>query len=336
MSAEDYKPLIGKRLLNNIYEASGTLLIAKGTVLLESHIKQLTKFRIRKDDVRAVDITDPIEHAKQTERYLSDINNFVHHNGVIPMAEVEEKVLPYIEETSKRYNLFQVFSELREQGDYRQKHSMGVAVVATSLGKRLGLDENELALLSTAATLYDIGMVKLPTSLISKPDRFDNHEYAIMKQHTVFGHELLQNSEVDPRIALVALQHHEREDGSGYPNGLRGDQIDRLSKIVALSDVYMALISERPHRQTYNFFEVIDEIHNQIIMKRFDSEIGLTLLDMLLSRQVGCEVLLSDNRKGKVLLTNLNYPSKPLVVLDNQEIVDLAKWQDIKIKEVIG
>ncbi|MNN39831.1 Cyclic di-GMP phosphodiesterase response regulator RpfG [compost metagenome] len=86
-----------------------------------------------------------------------------------------------------------------------------------------------------------------------------------MKQHTVLGYDLLANSDVDPRIALVALQHHEREDGSGYPHGIKGDQIDRLSKIVGLADIYMAMTSERPHRPAYSFFEVINEIHEGII-----------------------------------------------------------------------
>ncbi|WP_187355395.1 HD-GYP domain-containing protein [Paenibacillus tengchongensis] len=257
-------------------------------------------------------------------------------SGVIPIAEVEGKVLPFIEETARRYNLFQVFSALKDQGDYRHKHCIGVAVIAASLGKLLGLTQQEQTLLATAATLYDIGMVKLPSSILSKTGRLDSHEYAIMKQHTVFGSELLQHSDVDPRVALVALQHHEREDGSGYPHGLKGDRIDPLSKIVALADVYVALTSERPYRAALPTFEVIAEIHKQIIQNRFDSGIGLTLLDMLLARQIGCEVLLSDERKGKILLTNVNYPARPLVVLDNQECIDLQKIHNLHITQIIG
>ncbi|WP_150275834.1 HD-GYP domain-containing protein [Paenibacillus tepidiphilus] len=346
MLADDYRSLIGKRLLNNIYDTTGVLLIAKETLLLESHIMKLANFKIRTDEVQAVDIDSseapdlapqPLHpRVKQAEKYLNDINSFVQHSGIVPIAEVEDKVLPYIEETAKRYNLFQVFSALKDKGDYRHQHCIGVAVVATSLGQRLGLSKHEQTLLTTAATLYDIGMVKLPSSILSKSGRLDSQEYAIMKQHTHFGYELLQQSEADPRVALVALQHHEREDGSGYPHGLKGDQIDKLSKIVALADVYVALISERPYRSAVPSFEVIEEIHKQIILNRFDSVIGLTLLDMLLSRQIGCEVLLSNQRKGKILLTNVNYPSRPLVVLDDQEFIDLQKIHNVHIEQIMG
>lgn len=351
MPAKEYEELIGKQLIANIYDAKGTLLIGEGTILRASHIVKLANFKVKASDVEAIKVearqveqengsgekaADPREKARLAGEYLNHIDFFVHQNSVVPLEEVEEKVLPYIRETALRYNVFQVFSELKNQGDYRYKQILGVAVMATALGKRLQMEEEELALLSTAAILYDIGSVQLPSSLINKPARFDTHDYAIMKQHTVLGHELLTKSGVDPRIASVALQHHERENGSGYPNALKGDQISRLSKIVALADVYMALTSDRPHRPAFTFFDAVNEIHQQIIENRLDSVIGFTFLDLILSRQNGCDVILSDGRRGKILLTNVNHPTQPLIVLENSEFIDLSKTQDVRIKEVVG
>lgn len=351
MPAKEYEELIGKQLTANIYDAKGTLLIGEGTILRPSHIEKLANFKVKAADVEAVKVelrragqeggrgekeADSREKARLAGEHLNHIDFFVHQNSVVPLEEVEEKVLPYIRETALRYNVFQVFSELKNQGDYRYKQILGVAVMATALGKRLQMEEKELALLSTAAILYDIGSVQLPSSLINKPARFDTHDYAIMKQHTVLGYELLTKSGVDPRIASVALQHHERENGSGYPNALKGDQIDRLSKIVALADVYMALTSDRPHRPAFTFFDAVNEIHQQIIENRLDSVIGFTFLDLILSRQNGCDVILSDGRRGKILLTNVNYPTQPLIVLENSEFMDLSKAQDVKIQEVVG
>lgn len=362
MPANEYEELIGKRLTSNIYDKKGTLLIGKGTILLQSHIDKLANFRIKTADVESVEEKRPVmiqeedtgdntgenaalaeaslenrqEKAKLAGEHLNDIDFFVHQNSIVPLEAVEEKVMPFIKETAKRYNLFQVFSELKEQGDYRYKQILGVAVMATALGRRLQMEEQELALLTTAAILYDIGSVQLPSSLINKPTRFEPHDYAIMKQHTVLGYDLLMKSGVDPRIASVALQHHEREDGSGYPKALKGDQIDRLSKIVAVADVYMALTSDRPHRPALTFFDAINEIHQQIIKNRLDSVIGFTFLDLILTRQTGCDVILSDNRRGKILLTNVNYPTQPLIVLENNEFIDLSKTQEVTIKEVVG
>ncbi|GIP21298.1 HD-GYP domain-containing protein [Paenibacillus sp. J22TS3] len=330
MLTNEYQELIGMRLLKNIYDVSGTLLIGKGTLLRKSHLEKLANFKIKTEDVEVA------ETGHLVPKHILEIDDFVRQNNEVPMDDVEGKLLPFIQETAKSYNLYRVFSELEEQGDFRYKQSIGVALLATALGRRLKMDEDELAVLATAASLYDIGSVKLPSDLIHKPERFDTNEYAIMKQHTVLGYELLSKSDVDPRIALVALQHHEREDGSGYPEGLKGDQIDRLSKIVSLVDVYVALISDRPHRQAFPFFDAIHEIHRQIRMNRFDLVIGHTFLDLLISTQVGCNVVLSDGRTGKILLTNVNYPTQPLIVLDNHEFIDLSKTDHIQIKEVIG
>lgn len=361
MSHVEYDFFIGKRLGSNIYGDNGILLISKDTVLLQSHIDKLANFKIRIgriEEAVAASLEEQPEHpetentelesllrpssiesrkqAKRAELHLQEIDKLVLNNDVVPIDDVEEKILPFIKETAKKYNLFQVFSDLKDQGDFRYKQSIGVAVTATSLGRRLRLNEEEMELLAIAACVYDIGLVKLPSSLLNKQGRFEKHEYEIMKQHTVFGHELLLNSDADPRIALVALQHHEREDGSGYPHGIKGDQIDQLSKIVTLADTYMAMISDRPHRPALSFFEVINEIHKGIIHKRFDSFIGMTFLDSLLASQVGCEVHLSDGRKGKILLTNVNYPTRPLIGLDHNEFIDLSKINNIHIADVIG
>ena len=356
MPINEYEGFIGKRLGSDIYSNNGTLLVSKDSILLKSHIEKLANFKIKVRSVEEAVIDDLEEQSdlakvqvsprpsiiesrekvKRTEKHLQEIDKLVRSNGIVPMDDVEEKVLPLIKETAKKYNLFQVFSDLKEQEDYRYKQSIGVAVIATSLGKWLKLDEEELGLLTIAACVYDIGSVKLPTSLMNNPGRFAQHEFEIMKQHTFLGYELLAKSEVDPRIALVALQHHEREDGSGYPHGIKGDQIDRLSKIVTLADIYMAMISDRPHRPAFTFFEVINEIHKGIIHNRFDSTIGMTFLDSLLANQVGCEVHLSDGRKGKILLTNVNYPTRPLIALEHNEFLDLSKTNLIHIMDVIG
>lgn len=354
MYYDKLEDLIGKRLIHNILDARGILLIPEGTVLTESHIEKIENFKIEAYDihVESVNSTETIQQSEpttslqiaasdtrellqKTKAQMHEIENFVRNNGKVPVADIEEKVLPTIMEATNKRNVFQFYFDLKAEGDFRYKQSIGVAVVATMLGRWLQLDDEELALLTTAASLYDIGSLKLPSALLHKPSLFQPHEYEIVKQHTILGYELLKESDLDHRIALVALQHHEREDGSGYPHRLKGDQIDRLSKIVALADVYLAMISERPYRPAFAFYEVIDEIHKGIINNQFDSYIGLSFLNRLMSVQVGSDVILSDDRKGKIMLINPNYPTSPLVAIDN-EFIDLSKTQTVKIKEVVG
>ncbi|MEK3882006.1 HD-GYP domain-containing protein [Paenibacillus sp. PL2-23] len=342
MRTSKYEIFIGRQLEVNIYDALGTLLIAKGSVLLRSHLEKLEKFKIRTEEIKSAEAPAKNRNiqledmVKRAEKHLQGIDSCVAQNGTVPMAEVEENLLPMVQEAAQKHNLFQLLNELKEHGDYRYRQCIGTAVVATALGRRLRLGEAELKLLATASSLYDIGSLKLPSYLVNKASKLDIHETAIMRQHPRLGYELLKQSGVDERVALVALQHHEREDGSGYPNGLKGDQIDPLSKIVALADVYIAMISERPYRPAVAFFEVMDEIHQQTVQGMFDSATALTFLDSLLTSQIGCDVLLSDGRQGKIMLTNVNYPTKPLVALRGDEFINLSTSTGVAIQEIIG
>lgn len=358
MQYAQFEKIVGKRLLHSITDARGLLLIPEDTILSEKHIEKLTNFKIDVFDILVADVNagagaiaaqtaaaipsparaesaDSTDLVNKSIAGLQEIERFVQSNGTVPIADLEEKVLPIIMEAARKRNLFQLFADLKSMADFRYKQSIGVVALSAMLGKWLKLDEKELSLLTTAACLYDIGLVKLPSYLLNKPERFQPSEAAIMKEHSVLGHEILKESGVDPRVALVALQHHEREDGSGYPHGLTGDKIDRLSKIIALADVYVAATSERPYRAALSFYEVIHDLHAGIVAGRFDSSIGLTLLNKLMEAQVGSEVSLSDGRIGKILLINPNYPTSPLVSVGDQ-CLDLSKDVSVKIKEIVG
>lgn len=365
MEFKDYDDLVGKHLKQNITDVRGVLLIAKGTLLLPEHIDKLKKFNIHILDVEsALEVNEVDEETndkihthnqdnhdqprihfpsiptkeliQQTESYLKGMKDSLELTGTVDIEEVEEKLTSVIMDTSNSASLFRLLSELKGTRDFRYTHNMGVAFIATKLGKQLRLDEQELKTLTTAATLYDIGSTKLPSDLVNKTSRFNANEYEIMKQHTIWGHDMLKNSMASPRVALVALEHHEREDGSGYPHRLKGDQIDPLSKIVALADIYMAMISPRPYREAHPFFNVVNMIHEEIMDNRLESQIGLTFLESLMASQLGCEVLLSDGRQGKIVLVDRNYPTRPLIALENQDFLDLTKTTTINVKEIIG
>jgi putative nucleotidyltransferase with HDIG domain len=375
MRCDQYEDLIGKRLLHNIVNATGMMLIPENTVLTEGHIEKLEKFRINLYDILVEEVKEPEELAKPAEpeghrqaespaaepdraargragtavlaradtgelvkradAKLRDIERLILNTGKIPLTEVEEHVLPTLMEATQNRNVYKLFADLRAEEDYRFKHSIGVAFMSAVLGRWLGMDEKEVAMLATAASLCDIGTIKLPSSLVNKTSELLPHEHEIMKQHTTLGYDMLKQSGVEERVAIVALQHHEREDGSGYPAKLQGSEIDRFSKIVALSDVYLAMVSERPQRPALPFHQVIHNLHGDIVRNRFDSAIGMTFLNRLMSAQVGSDVMLTDGRKGKIVLIHPNYPTRPLIALEDG-FIDLSKTDSVQMKEVFG
>jgi HD-GYP domain-containing protein (c-di-GMP phosphodiesterase class II) len=350
MICKYYKELVGKQLLHDILDVRGVMLIPVDTVLTAAHTKKLEQFKISIFEIHVEAVIETVEReeaqpvllqteasawVKQTEGKLKEIEDFTHKTGKVPAADFEENVLPVIMEATQQRNIYKLFAELKAEGDYRYNHSIGVAVIATTIGRWLQMDEKEMNLLTTAASLCDIGTVKLPSELVQKTSGLQPHEYEILKQHTKIGHDLLLESGLDRRVALVALQHHEKNDGSGYPAKLRGSEIDPLSKIVALADMYIAMTSERPHRPALPFYQVINTLYEEILHNRLDSHMGLIFLNKLMTAQIGSDIFLDDGRRGRIVLTNANYPTCPLISIGN-EFLDLSKTPDLKIREIVG
>jgi len=117
----------------------------------------------------------------------------------------------------------------------------------------LGLERDEAETVELAAPLHDIGKIGIPDHILLKPQRLDDTEWKVMRRHPVIGHEILKGSasKYVRMGALIALGHHEKYDGSGYPNGLVGDHIPLCARIVAVADVYDALTSLRPYKQAW-------------------------------------------------------------------------------------
>jgi len=139
-------------------------------------------------------------------------------------------------------------------------HILRMAHYSQLIAKNLGLSVEDQELLLEAAPMHDIGKVGISDNILLKPGRLDEAEFEIMKQHAAFGYELLKNStsRVLQAGAEIALGHHEKFDGSGYPNGLSGDAIPIFSRIVAVADVFDALTSERPYKKAWTLEEAVD------------------------------------------------------------------------------
>lgn len=161
-----------------------------------------------------------------------------------------------------------------------ERHLTAVALIAALLASKLGFDPTRVALLRAATPMHDIGTVAIPGGVLNKREGLTESERERMRTHTTVGHELLLDSETELlRMAgRIALTHHERFDGSGYPQGLRGEEIPLEGRIVAVADAFDALLSERHHRPAFT----IEEATQLIVRRRgtqFDPEVVDALLD---------------------------------------------------------
>jgi putative nucleotidyltransferase with HDIG domain len=147
-----------------------------------------------------------------------------------------------------------------------------VADLAVAIAGELGLDEYEQTGLRVAGNLHDIGKIAVPSEILTKPGRLSVLEYEVVKTHVAQGYDVLRRVEFSWPVAEAVLQHHERLDGSGYPNGLKGPQISRQGRILAVADVVEAMASHRPYRPGLGVEAALEEI-NRGAGRLFDAEV---------------------------------------------------------------
>ncbi len=176
---------------------------------------------------------------------------------------------------------YDILLSLSSHDHYTLQHSVGVATNAIILGKKVGVnDEAALIELGIGGLLHDIGKTKVPTEIINKKGPLDESEWAVMKQHSLFGYEILKdNPNVGMRAKLAVLQHHEETNGTGYPVGLSGPQIDLFAKVTTIADIYNALTTDRSYstaRSPFDAFKLIrDKLSHKIDAELFDSMVKI-------------------------------------------------------------
>ena len=183
------------------------------------------------------------------------------------MTDLEKKV----EEKTKQIEqisfetIATIASMIEAKDSYTKGHSIRVSEYSARLAKKLGWDEDKIRNLKYIALLHDIGKVGIPDSVLNKPGKLTEIEYGIIKSHTTIGGDILRDIETIPDVALGAKYHHERYDGKGYPEGLGGDEIPEVAKIICICDAYDAMSSKRVYR---------DKLPVEVIIKQFEEGKG--------------------------------------------------------------
>lgn len=334
--------MLGCRVKHDIMNEIGLVILPRNTVLNDGHLQLIRKHRLQ---IIQSDIEMPIlEHTTrfpEEERLISNMTEEFHSmfqsmrsGGKVPVGEIQETVIPSIHQVSDHHNLFDILSGIQAKDDYTYRHNIGVGVISTMIGKWLGIAGDELALLTLAATLHDVGKVRIEDDILNKPGRYTDEEYATMKRHTVYGYELLQaTKDIPERVALVALQHHEREDGRGYPYGLTGDKLDYYSKIVGVADIFHAMTSKRVYKEAMPLYQVM----LQMLQESFgalEPKICNLFVQRMMNLAIGGKVELTDGSIGTILLIYPDDPIRPLVQV-GPGYFDLRQRPDLNVLRLV-
>ena len=226
---------------------------------------------------------------------------------------------------------FRMLRRVRRYDDLTYIHSLNVAILCHEFANWMHMPEEEQDILTLAGLLHDVGKMGIPGKIIKKAGLLTEEEYELIKQHPQKGYDFLKKHPLDERIMNAALMHHERCDGSGYPQGLKADEIDDFAKIVAIADYYDALTSARVYREPHCPFEVFRMLQQE--RDKFDSTYLAVFMEGVASFYIGCEVVLSNQKRARMVDTNPTDQSNPIVKMDGL-IVNLAMAPDVDVKEI--
>lgn len=225
-------------------------------------------------------------------------------------------------------------SQLKSSDDYTYQHSLRVSILATMIGKWMGYNSEMLQELATAGLMFDIGKMKIPDFIMNKP-KLTEDEFEVVKKHAQLGYGILMKTKgITNNMKYSALQHHERLDGSGYPLRLKSGQIHEFAKIIMVCDIFDAMISDRPYRKKVSPFQAAEYISWQS-GETLDSKICYILISNLAEYYIGKWVRLSNGELGTVVYVDVNFPTRPVVALENGEIRDLVKLKDLQVEELL-
>lgn len=250
---------------------------------------------------------------------LNTIKARVKNGREFSIEPVSDLILDVIRTPDLLRNLYQLTIAVPHNSDYNISHQVNTMVYALKIGKGFSFTEKRLHELATSALLHDVGMFLIPENITNKYEKLTSNDLNAIKQHPMIGRKILDVFSAHPWLADVAYHHHERENGQGYPEGFRGNQISEYAKIVGIVDSYEAMTHNRPYRkalmQAFSAKELIKSknmLFSPSVIKVFLKEISLYPL--------GSFVRLNNKAIGQVIGTDRTRPLRPdiKVIFDSE------------------
>lgn len=222
---------------------------------------------------------------------------------------------------------------LKTCDEYTFKHSVDVATMSMIIAKQRNMSQTDVYNIGISGLLHDMGKSKIPLSILNKPARLNDEEFAVMKKHPLLGYEILkEKKEIPQPVAFGVLQHHEKMNGKGYPLGLKSEQITPYAKIMSVVDVYDALVTERPYKEALSQRTAVEMIMSMI--EDLDLDSMKSFLASVILYPVDTTVKLSNGEDARVVKNNPESILRPTVVgLTSGKVYDLA--EDLSCANII-
>lgn len=273
-------------------------------------------------------------YKQQAESFKKMIDGAVYSGATLDTHELLDTSMSLLAKSRNSLHIFDILHNMHETDDITYAHSINVSLLCVIIGQWVGFPKKDLDVLCVGGLLHDVGKLLIPDSIMFKKGKLSTNEFEIIKTHTVRGYDLLNSKNLDDRIAKIALMHHERFDGTGYPLGLRGNEAEDFAKIVSIADVYDAMTATRAYRDALCPFEAIRIFEDEGLQK-YDPKYMMTFLENVVSSYINNRVVLSNGMIGDIVFINKMFLSKPIIKVDDGTFLDLSKEKGIDILAIL-
>jgi HD-GYP domain-containing protein (c-di-GMP phosphodiesterase class II) len=320
------------------------VLIAQGIPITEAAITRLKqKYFHSEIEVYAEPDEDDLKHQeieKVEESFnelTGDLENIFSEMDNLQVAGIEE-IRNFATKLKNEMNSTSlVVKNIVLNGSGRDtiyRHGVNVSALSVILGRWLGMSEAQLNLLGYSAILHDFGKTKISSKILDKEGKLTKKELEEIRTHPIVGYNYVKKVPfLDPTVSQGVLLHHEREDGSGYPLGVKGEKIPQFAKIIAIADVFDAINSSRPYREKKKPFEALEIIQKEE-MGKLDYEYCKVFINHVVNFYMGEKVLLNNGKVCKIINVDPNNLKEPFLFDDN-DFIDLKVRKDLYVQELL-
>lgn len=342
----------------NVYTIDDRLVLPKGTVLDNKDIERIKAFSLynifveeekskEAKDEKPADNLSYSERVRNTEGFIRFKQHIEENaekleesfrliaNEAIPLdvEKLTEPVYHLFVEAGGTAGIFDMLHNLRDNSDAVYMHSLNVSLISNTLATWMRLPSDKVYVATAAGLLHDIGKMFIPSDILDKKDALTEAENKVMMEHVVKGYQLVKDKDIDIHIKKAILMHHELRDGSGYPLHLRLGQIDEISSIVTVANVYDSLTTSKTYRDAICPFTVIEQFEDDGLQK-YDTNTIMTFLSNIVNTFIANRVMLNNGRTGDIIFVNPEHLSKPVVKCDD-EFIDLSRSNNLAIEAVV-
>lgn len=318
--------LPGDKLAKPVYNQVGAILLRENYVLTRTMIDKLIVLGyvgLYIDDEISKDIyVEDIVSEKLRVETASRLEDIMNKNGNV--LDLMPSIGDIVESIIVNRDVISNMNRILGHHDYTYIHCVNVSIYAVLIGIKLNLKRKELVDLGTAGMLHDVGKKFVPIEILDKPGKLTKEEYSTIKNHPKLGYEVIKEcKELSATVKAAVLQHHERYDGTGYPDGLIGENISKFGRILAVADTYDAMVSDRAYHKALPPYEAIEFLMGNG-NRLFDSIILKMFLQCIAAYPVGCLVKLSDGREAIVVKNYSDSTLRPLIRrTEDHKLIDL-------------